>query len=145
MKIGIDFDNTIARYDRSFLKLAHKCKYINKNQNFFKKDQLKNFLFQKKNGEKKWMKIQGQAYGKYMNYAELFPSVINFFLLCNLRKHKIFIISHKTEYGHFDEEKFLLRNEAIKWINGKKFFKKNGINFSRNNIFFANTIEEKIS
>ena len=42
MKIGIDFDNTIARYDKSFLKLANKQKYINKDQNFIKKDQLKN-------------------------------------------------------------------------------------------------------
>ena len=136
MKIGIDFDNTIARYDKSFLNLAYKKGYIKKSEGNFSKIELKNLLIKKSSGKKKWMKIQGLVYGKYMHTAKIFPNLINFIILSKIKKHELYIISHKTEYGHFDKEKISLRNQALKWMKKNNFFKKNFINFEKKNIFF---------
>ncbi len=144
MKIGIDFDNTIAKYDNSFLNLAYQKKFIKKNEISLGKTKLKNLLLKKKGGKKKWMELQGLVYGKYMHTAEIFPNFINFLFLSKIKKHELFIISHKTKYGHFDKDKVLLRSQALKWMVKKKIFDKNFINFEKKNIFFANTRVEKI-
>ena len=102
MRIGIDFDNTIAWYDKSFRQLALEENFIKTKKNFQKKE-LKQIILKQKNGSKKWMKLQGMAYGKYMKNAKIFPNFINFLILCRIRNYEIFIISHKTKFGHFDE------------------------------------------
>ena len=104
MKIGIDFDNTIAEHEQSFINVAIKKKIINKNWQGNGKKDLKNFIYYKKNGKKKWMEVQGLVYGKYMEHAKLIPNVVNFLKLCKAKKHELFIISHKTKYGHFDSK-----------------------------------------
>ena len=143
MIIGIDLDNTIVRYDGLFKRVAYSKKLISKD--FIEdKNSIRNFLLSKKNGKNIWKKLQGLVYGKYMKNAELMPNVFNFLCLCKFRKHTIYIVSHKTEFGHFDKEKISLRNEAIKWMNNKGFFKKNYFNLKKQNIFFANTRSEKV-
>ena len=144
MRIGIDFDNTIAWYDKSFRQLALEENFIKTKKNFQKKE-LKQIILKQKNGSKKWMKLQGMAYGKYMKNAKIFPNFINFLILCRIRNYEIFIISHKTKFGHFDENKISLRDEALKWMTKNNFFKKNYLNLNKKNIFFANTREEKIN
>ena len=93
MRIGLDFDNTIANYNLLFPKLAIKNKYISANSKITEKNKLKNFLLKKQDGKKKWMTLQGLAYGKYMKNAEIFSNLVNFLILCKEKKYKIFIIS----------------------------------------------------
>ena len=122
MKIGIDFDNTIASYDTLFHEVALRENFISRRWSGCGKTELRNYLRTQPDGEKTWMKLQGLVYGKYMLGAKLMSGVANFFLSCNVREHKIFIVSHKTEYGHFDPEKISLRHEALKWMKMKCFF-----------------------
>ena len=119
MNIGIDFDNTIAHYVTSFGEVAMEEGIIDGNWEGKGKTELRDHLRRQPNGEKTWMKLQGLVYGKYLHGAEMMPGVANFFLSCNVREHKIFIVSHKTEYGHFDPENISLRHEALKWMKTK--------------------------
>ena len=122
MNIGIDFDNTIASYDTLFHEVALKENLINRSWNGHGKAELRNYLRTQPGGEKTWMKLQGLVYGKYMHCAEMMPGVANFILSCKLRNHKVFIVSHKTEYGHYDLERISLRKEALKWMDANCFF-----------------------
>ena len=144
MKIGIDFDNTIAGYDTLFREAAMEEGIIDGNWEGKWKTELRNHLRRQPNGEKIWMKLQGQVYGKYMHRAEMLPGVANFLISCNVRGHKIYIVSHKTEYGHFDPEKIPLRKEALKWMEIRRFFDPEYFGLDWKDVFFADTREEKI-
>ena len=79
-----------------------------------------------------------------MYLAELFPDVTNFLLRAKQRGDEVFIVSHKTEYGHYDTEKILLREEAMRWLEVKNFFGSEGLGIDRDHVFFANTRKEKV-
>jgi hypothetical protein len=145
MKIGIDFDNTIACYDISFKEIAMAEGMIADNWNGVGKTELRNHLRRMPEGEKLWMKLQGLAYGKFMFRAEMMPGVARFLLKCRSREHEVFIISHKTEYGHFDQEKISLRKQALKWMEAKRFFDTYYFDIKKENVFFSDTRQEKVS
>ncbi|MBT7555634.1 phosphotransferase [Candidatus Woesearchaeota archaeon] len=143
MLIGLDFDNTLARYDSVFAIEAKKEGLISDDWQGTKQD-LKDKLYSIKDGDKFWQKIQGQVYGPSMHKASLFPGVARFLLRCKLKGHVIFIVSHKTKYGHFDPTKTLLRQVALDWMHSKGFFDKDKFLILEENIFFANTRQEKV-
>ena len=143
MFVGLDFDNTIADYDSLFTKVAMQSDLIEKGWNGSKK-QLKEFILNKTNGEKSWMELQGKVYGEFMSEAEVMPGVINFLMHCKRWKVPVCIVSHKTEYGHFDSKKIPLRDEAKKWMKKKGLFNKNFMPINPRDIFFADTRKQKI-
>ena len=143
MLIGLDFDNTLARYDSVFSVEAKKQGLVSNEWQGAKRD-LKNKLHSTQNGDKLWQKIQGQVYGPSMHKADLFPGVARFLLRCKLQGHTVFIVSHKTKYGHFDPTKTLLRRAALDWMQGKGFFDENEFAIHRENVFFATTRREKV-
>ena len=145
MNIGIDFDNTIVKYDNLFKEVAITEGFIKENWNGNGKTVLRNYLRRQPDGETTWMKLQGLVYGKYMLGAEMMPGVANFFMTCNERDHRIFIVSHKTEYGHFDPEKISLRVEALKWMKMRRIFDPEYFGIKQEDVFFADTREEKVN
>ena len=143
MLIGLDFDNTIACYDGVFSSEA-KIKGFVQNEWKGTKQDLKLLLNALDDGQIIWQAMQGQVYGPSMHKATLFPGVARFLLRCKLQGHKVFIVSHKTKYGHFDKTKTLLREAALNWMDSKGFFEDSKFAINRKNIFFANTQKEKI-
>ena len=144
MLIGLDFDNTLACYNDVFSLEAKKEGLVSENWEGSKND-LKLHLDNLQDGQTKWQKIQGKVYGPSMQKAILFPGVARFLLRCKLEGHRVFIISHKTKYGHFDETKTLLRDAALKWMDSQGFFIDNLYGINKKNIFFANTQSEKVA
>ena len=145
MKIGIDFDNTITRYDTLFQEVAKKEGFISEKWNGNNKTELRNHLRCQVDGEKNWMKLQGLVYGKYMHGAAMMPGFANFIMSCKERNFQIYIVSHKTEYGHFDPEKISLRSEALKWMEARKIFDPRYFGINREDVYFADTREEKVN
>ena len=123
MIIGVDLDNTIICYDQLFKKVAYSLHLLPKSF-YGDKNKIRDFIISKKNGVNNWKKIQGLVYGKYMKNAKLMNNFLNFLLLCEQKNHKLFIVSHKTKYGHFDKEKIELRKESLKWIKRNIVLKK---------------------
>ncbi len=123
MRIGLDFDNTLARYDHVFVSEAKCEKFVPIEWEGTKK-QMRDTLRLKKNGEQLWQKLQGRVYGPMMSQAELFPGVVQFMLRCKQRGDDLFIVSHKTEYGHLDPTKTPLRQVALQWMDQNGFFSK---------------------
>ena len=141
--IGI-FYNTISNYDNCFNFLAKKFKKIKNNKVYFNKEIIKKKIIKQRDGNKTWMKFQGLAYGRYIEKAEIMKGFMNFLIISKSRNLDLFIVSHKTEFGHYDKAKTPLRGAALKWMKNKKIICKQ-FGIKEKNIYFANTREEKIN
>ncbi len=142
MIIGFDFDNTIINYSDSFKILARKKKLVPQNLSSDKVT-IRNYL-RDKNLEDKWTALQGEVYGKNIMRAKIYDGVQDTFEYLLKNKYTIKIISHKTKYP-FIGKKINLRISALKWIEKNLLKKISKSNFSLSDIFFENTIEEKIA
>ena len=139
MNIGIDFDNTIISYNKLFYEIALSKNLIDKEipktkvavRNFLR-DLNKDYIF---------TELQAQIYGPLIEKAAIFEGVKEALNLLS-RKHTIFIISHKTKYP-YSGEKYKLRSFADKWLNLQGLNPSN-INSPISNVFYENTIENKI-
>lgn len=143
MRIGIDFDNTIACYDQLFCDVALKLGMLDAPIKESKVD-LKQKILKQPSGDLAWQRLQGQVYGKYMHQAKVFFGFFEFLYLSKLRGYEVYIVSHKTQYGHFDEEKISLWDEALAWLKLNGCIEQAGFVFSQANIFFEITRESKI-
>ena len=143
LRIGIDFDNTIACYDAAFQECAKTLNYIPAGQ-VSSKQEIKKAILVQPDGETKWQRVQGLVYGKFISYATLFPGVAEFLWRCRVAGAEVFIVSHKTDYGHFDDEKINLREAAREWMLKHEFFSESKFSISSRNLFFEYTREEKV-
>ena len=141
MIVGFDFDNTIINYENSFKELALKKKIISSKINQDKKS-IRDYL-RKHNKEKEWTILQGEVYGRYIMKAKVYEGVLDIFQWLTIKKNKIYIISHKTQFPYLGK-KVDLRQSALNWINKNILINDKNIKLSKNNFFFENTIEEKI-
>lgn len=143
MRIGIDFDNTIACYDTLFHQTAININLMNPGPPL-NKVEVKKQLLTTKDGDQIWQRLQGQVYGRFIEGASIFPGLGRFLLRAKWAGDKVFIISHKSEYGHFDETRTPLRSASFNWMENRGFFKPEQYNLSTNNVFFENTRAKKV-
>ena len=136
MRIGIDFDNTIACYDTAFYEVALEKNWIDpkilKSKVSVKTEMHKKSLF------REFTILQGLVYGKNILKAKLFEGFRNF-LAENIKFHEFFIISHKTRYPIIGE-KIDLHLAAHKFI---KFNKLEYFYNDLNERIFLEPVKEK--
>ena len=142
MRIGLDFDNTLVCYDEVFQFVARELGFISDSWTGGKAE-IRSEIQGRPNGEIDWQRLQGQAYGKWMHRATLFPEVANFLLRSRIRGDDVFIVSHKTKYGHHDLEQIPLRTEALRWMDAHRFFGPEGFGLSEGEVFFEETRNAK--
>lgn len=142
MRIGIDLDNTIITYDEAFIHAAQERSLVPTNFSGTKQ-QLRDWLRTLPSGEIEWQKLQGHVYGKGIMRASLYDGVKEFIRRGIGDGHELFIVSHKTEYGHYDESKTNLRTAAIDFLAKQEFFDALGV--KRENTFFSPTRSEKVN
>jgi hypothetical protein len=143
MRIGIDFDNTLACYDPVFTRLAQERGLIGPDEQGTKQD-LRQLIRRKENGELLWQQIQGEVYGLRMQEAEQFIGEDQFLRRCAaIPDMEIFIVSHKTEFGHFDKTQTNLRDVASLWMYNKGFFDPMKYAIPPKHLFFESTQMDK--
>ena len=143
-RIGIDFDNTIACYDSVFTRVAYDLGMITESA-VLTKSEVKKLIYLGDPGGTNWQKLQGQIYGKFMFMASIFFGFPEFLKMALIKGHEVFIVSHKSPYGHFDDNKVLLRDEAMKWLISNKFVGSDSLMIPVENVFFETTRQEKIN
>ena len=140
-RIGIDLDNTIISYDKAFQNGAIVNGLVEEGCRLSKKA-LRDLIRKKSNGEFEWQKLQGFVYGEGIGAAILFPGIYRFLWRCNERDIYVEVVSHKTEFGHFDKNKTSLRDSAT------NFLKSHGLIESVNplikKVTYKSTRQEKI-
>lgn len=144
MLIGIDFDNTIAGYDSVFVKAA-KAEGFLADSPAKTKSEVREALRMRPGGEEVWMRLQGRVYGAHMKEAELINGVRAFLMRCRSKSIPVYIVSHKTELGHFDPDRVKLREAARDWMQSNGFFDPHGLGMSPDDVFFEATREEKVA
>lgn len=144
MRIGLDFDNTIIRYDDVFREAAIERGLVSPNFSGTKQ-QVRNTIRLLSDGEHQWQALQGYVYGKGIQGATLFAGLDDFFRRARVHGDTILIVSHKTEHGHFDPNRVSLRGAAMQWMEGQGFFAEQGFSLVPDNIHFASSRSEKLS
>jgi thiamine kinase-like enzyme len=143
MEIGIDLDNTIISYDKSFA-IVGKVLGLIPVEWYGSKLEVRDYLRNSLDGETKWQRLQGKVYGRYLHLSELYAGVYRFLWRCKRKGFSIDIVSHKTEFGHYDEEKISLRKAAIDFLKNSGLYLENNKESIVRNIYFHNTKEEKV-
>jgi hypothetical protein len=140
MVLGVDFDNTIVRYDGLFHSVALERGLIPAALPP-RKNEIRDFLRQQ-GRERDWTELQGYVYGPHMAGALPFPGVLEFFTHAVRRRLPVHIISHKTRtavIGGFD-----LQQTAREWLAAQGFFDPHRIGLSPEHLHFGETRPEKI-
>lgn len=144
MRIGLDFDNTIIRYDDVFREAAIQRDLVTAKFSGTKQ-QVRDAVRQLPDGERQWQALQGYVYGKGIRAATPFVGLDDFLRCANARRDTILIVSHKTEYGHFDPERVSLRQAAMQWMEQHGFFAERGFLIAPGNVHFLSSRSEKLN
>ena len=140
--IGIDLDNTIICYDKSFYKVGVEHGLIPYHVGATKTE-IKAYLTSLPEGQYQWETLQGLVYGKQIGQATLFGGVLSFLDTALAgKKKRVSIVSHKTVLAHHDPDQTNLRDTAI------SFLKENAViapdRLAINDVYFCKTLEEKV-
>ena len=143
LRIGLDFDNTIAGYDELIHRVALEKNLIDPGIPPNKRA-VRDHIRTRQSGEIEWQMLQGVVYGPRMGEALLFDGVRDFLRQCRQMGASTFIVSHKTEFANFDPTQTPLRKAALSWMEAKGFFLADGLGLSRADVYFEATRQEKI-
>jgi len=141
MVLGLDFDNTIIKYDELFYKIAYEKELIPADLPK-EKNAIRNYLRQN-NIEDEWTIIQGEVYGERIREAVPFEGMLETLQALTVKPIPINIISHKTRSPYLGPKKDL-HAAALNWIKMNHFFDRNGLNLKEDQVFFELTKEKKI-
>ena len=143
MRIGIDFDNTIAGYDGLFAALAEERGLFQ--QAPVGKRDLRDALRERPEGELTWRRLQAEAYGGRMSGVELQDGVAHFIQLCHQSGTAVSIVSHKTRHANFASDGTDLRRAATEWMEEHGFFAATGLQLSRDDVHFEDSRAAKVA
>lgn len=141
VKVGIDFDNTLVSYDDVFLRAAIERELLPRHFTGDKtavRDSIRSAA-----GDAQWAALQAEVYGRRMADAAMIEGAGDFVLACRVRGAEVYIVSHKSRHAAADPEGADLHMAALTWMEHNRFFHKNGLAFSRGDIFFEPTREAK--
>lgn len=142
MRIGLDFDNTLIDYADAFAAEAARQGVIAPGIAATKAE-VKRAAITSDGDETAWMRIQGQVYGRGIAEGRLIDGVARFLETARSHPATVFIVSHKTRFGHFDESRTDLREAARGWMRSQGFFDRLGL--AEDRVFFAETVDEKVA
>lgn len=140
MRIGVDFDNTIADYEGVFHAAALERGLIDaalpKDKNA-----VRDYLNQ--SGRKDdFTELQGYVYGSRMELARPYDGFREFTLRARHNGHDVYIVSHKTRYPLLGP-KFDMHEAARAFLRDRQLSGNEGV--PQDQIFFEETKEQKIA
>ena len=144
MRIGIDFDNTLIDYTDVFVAAARERGLIGDTVGASKRD-VRDAIRRLPDGEVTWQRLQGHVYGRAITGARMFAGAGEFLRACHRRDAAVFIVSHKTRYGHYDPARVDLREAAIRWMAAHGCFRPEEGGIPRENVFFADDRAAKLA
>ena len=142
-RIGLDFDNTMICYDGVFLSAA-KDRGLVSTDFVGSKQQIRDAIRLRPDGETDWQRLQGYVYGRGLDRAEAFEGLGAFLRRARSAGDAVVVISHKTEFGHLDPERVNLRQAALAWMKAEGLFEGDGSAGLVGTVFFEGTRIEKL-
>jgi len=140
--LGLDFDNTIVKYDKLFHRLALEKGLIDTcipkqktavREHLIKRGQENMFTF-----------LQGEVYGNRISEAEPAIGMLEALRQAKENGAELLLISHKTKYP-FKGPKYDLHKAAMEWLEMHGFFNtQKGLCLKKENIYFEESRRKKI-
>src|SRR5882672_10631022 len=143
MKLGIDFDNTIACYDEAMHRRALERGLIEPGVPRNKK-RIRDAIRSLEDGESKWRGLQVFCYGPGMPDARPMPGVKEFLTACKVRGVAVWVVSHKTEEANFGAPHVKLREAALRWLHDEGFLDSAAFGIGQDRVFFEQTRGAKV-
>ena len=140
--IGVDFDNTIVRYDDVFGRVALDLGLVPP-EAATSKTAVRDHL-RATGAEDRWTELQGIIYGPRMSDAALFPGVAEFFAACRAAGTPVAIVSHRTRFPYLGE-RHDLHAAARDFLARHGFHHESGIGRPADRVVFEETKEGKLS
>lgn len=131
--LGLDFDNTLVRYDKLFHQLAVEKSLIKETFPADKtaiRDHLRN---QGKDGQ--FTLLQGEVYGLRILEAEPAEGMLKALSELHQRGIPMVLVSHKTRTP-YKGPAYDLHQAAWSWLEKHGFFASDGLDWCRNQVFF---------
>ncbi len=144
MRIGVDFDNTLADYDRVFGELALANGYLDRRPIGGKRG-VRDAVRRLADGDLLWQQLQALAYGPEMDGAEPFEGVGEVLAGWARAGAEIHVVSHKTRFAAGDESGVDLRQAALRWLDRQGFFASPGPALAPERVHFNDTRGDKLS
>jgi hypothetical protein len=142
MRIGIDFDNTIACYDGVFHAAALERGLIPMT---LARD--KNSVRDHLNGSGRkddFTELQGYVYGLRMDLVSPYPGVVDFVAAARKAGHELFVVSHKTHHPILGP-KHDMHAAARGFLAARKLIGEGALRIDPANVYFELTKEEKVA
>ncbi len=144
MRIGVDFDNTLAGYDHLFAEAARGRGWTEAPLDQGKQT-LRDALRAGHDGENNWRSLQAEVYGARMAEARLLDGVADFFGHCRARGVTVSIVSHKTRYAAADPGGVDLHMASLDWMTAQGFFEDDGFGLDAGQVFFEASRANKLA
>jgi hypothetical protein len=141
--IGIDLDNTIAVYDDLIHRVGTELGLVRQALSANKME-VRDFIRDLPDGETKWRELQGIIYGPRMREALLSDGVRHFLEMCDKRKIKTYVISHKSAFSQYDSTHTNLRKVALEWMAKNSLFSSAAMGLKPQDVYFEWSQQEKI-
>ena len=139
--LGLDFDNTLVRYDKLFHQLALE-KGLIKGSVPADKTAIRDYL-RCRGQDEQFTELQGEVYGLRILEADPCKGMLEALGKLHERGIEMALVSHKTKTP-YKGPKYDLRKSAWDWLTKHKFFEKGILKESGENVFFESSKNEKI-
>ena len=139
--LGLDFDNTLVRYNKLFYQLAIE-KGLIENSTPICKTAIRNFL-RAQGKDEEFTLLQGEVYGNRILEAEPAEGMLQALQKQHKQGVQMVLVSHKTRIP-YKGPAYDLHEAAWSWLDKHGFFKPKGLNWQKNQVYFENCKEAKI-
>lgn len=143
MLLGLDFDNTLIRYDRLFHRVACERGLIPPELPA-EKNRVRDYL-RAQGQEDAWTVMQGEVYGQRIGEAEPWEGVLPCLQSLSRAGIAMCLVSHKTRVPYLGPA-FDLHQAARDWLAARGFFAaRPGLGWQAEQVFFELTKAEKMA
>ena len=140
--LGLDFDNTLVRYDKLFHQLALEKDLIEESipPN---KTAIRDYL-RSQGQDEQFTLLQGEVYGLRILEAEPAEGMLNTLGELHQRGIPMVLVSHKTRTP-YKGPAYDLHQAGWSWLEKHGFFAGGGLGWSRDQVFFEESKQEKVA
>ena len=139
--LGLDFDNTLVRYDKLFHQLALEKNLIEESLPT-DKTAIRDYL-RSQGLEEEFTLLQGEVYGSRILDAEPAEGMLKALDELHQLGISMVLVSHKTQTP-YKGPKYDLRQAAWSWLEKYGFFDCNGLAWNLDQVFFEESKQDKI-
>lgn len=139
--LGLDFDNTLVRYDKLFHRLATE-KGLIKHTVGANKTAIRNYL-REVGKEEDFTLLQGEVYGPRILDAEPADGMLTALKELNQRGIPMVLVSHKTRLP-YKGPAHDLHKAAWEWLEKYDFLSTSGLNWKREQVYFEESKQAKV-